>query len=161
MAALFFPLYHSLPPADSSTRIWLDNVECSSTVSTHLLACSHRGAGVVNCSHFHDVALECRGPFTPPETSCMCGECYMGRYRYIVGGWVGLRRLLCWRLRAATQYKLPRWMAVALNIKMGVASLFWLSQQCHHTFKILPFELFCMPSSLRVYMPLISITIWE
>ena len=42
-------------------RIWLDNVDCSSSHTGTLADCSHSAFGSHNCTHSEDVALVCVG----------------------------------------------------------------------------------------------------
>ena len=49
-----------LPAADPSSRIWLDEVACTSGSDVSIVQCRHEEFGVHNCNHSQDIALQCR-----------------------------------------------------------------------------------------------------
>ncbi len=52
------PPSNSFPPANSSVKTWLDDVDCSG-FDTTLLSCSHNDIGDEDCSHIEDQAIVC------------------------------------------------------------------------------------------------------
>ncbi len=50
---------YRLPMADPSTRIWLDDVVCSSNNDLTLSQCRHQSFGINNCDHSQDIILSC------------------------------------------------------------------------------------------------------
>jgi len=50
-------------------RIWLDDVVCPDSCHIDLSDCSHRGWGVHDCSHSHDVSIACYERTTTVSTT--------------------------------------------------------------------------------------------
>ena len=52
---------HAHSISGGSGRIWLDDIDCSSSHTGTLANCSHSAFGSHNCGHSEDVALVCVG----------------------------------------------------------------------------------------------------
>ena len=57
VCSLFLPL-HSYS-SGTSEPIWLNQVECSTSLYLHILQCSHNSIGSHECNHDEDVAVQC------------------------------------------------------------------------------------------------------